>query len=108
MPDPLDNIESGILGMFAAIKIFRHNGIDPRLMLERINDRVFMKRYIETRQNNEDGIGCYQFRVYHWSEDGNREIYDYKSAFEFTSKEKAIDAASEWCEGQGIEAEPEF
>jgi hypothetical protein len=36
MPNPLDNIGSGILGMYAAIKIFRHNGIDPHAMVDAI------------------------------------------------------------------------
>lgn len=57
-PDPLDNIEAGILGMYAAIKIFHHNGIDPHKMMDVIvsvcqmegrnmNDQQFKKNLQE-------------------------------------------------------------
>lgn len=41
MSNPLDNLGAGCMGMYAAIKIFRHNGVDPHEMCDAILREVF-------------------------------------------------------------------
>lgn len=48
---------------------------------------------------------AWRFKVYHYDETGNREIGVYRSLKEFPTKEQAEDAAVEWCEDNGIDAE---
>jgi hypothetical protein len=41
--DPLENIDAAILGMYAAVKIFRHNGIDPHKMVDAVMETTNLR-----------------------------------------------------------------
>ncbi len=59
------------------------------------------RKFYEAHEDN----GYFQFRVYHYDTTGNHQVFVHQSDLIYDTSEAAEDAAVEWCDENGIDAE---